>query len=1040
MKKIIFSLVAFMVLGYQASAQAPPNDECSSATNLSVNSDFTCTLRTTGSIQNATSSELFLGDTEYVPTNDVWYSFTATASTHVLGLSFSGSDRFILEFFDGNCGVISSRFYQTILWHTPPLQISNLVPGRTYYFRVFSPTDQPVLTTYEICIRTASSPANDDCHNAITLPVSDDFTCTSTITGTIHNATNSDVWYSFTATAPINTLYFQYTGYDRFSFELFGGNCNELISQYNQNVFPNNPPIDLSNLVPGRTYYIRVFSFSNQPVYGTYELCIRTPNPGSPVNDDCPNAIALSVNTDESCSLTTAGTVHYATRSPENSALSDIGDPESMLDDDVWYTFTATAPSHKISFLNVEDIYEHSLGFEVLQGICGNLQSIHSTGSNPIVSGLTVGQTYYMRVFSTAVYMNVPIYYDVCIGIPIPPINDNCENAITVSVNSDSGCTLKSAGTLENATNSGEGENALGFPDDDVWYKFVATATSHTISLLDIVGTPADLVYEVMRGTCGGQLESVYSSRQSSRVQGLTVGTTYYIRVFSAIQNVNRIVDFNICVATPPLPPANDNCINAINLAVNPNTTCTQTIAGTITGATNSQAGDNGVGVPDDDVWYTFVATATSHKVNLLNVGGEQTNLVIELLQGSCNGGMTSVSISNDEENFVSGLTIGTTYYIRVFSFGANTVGTSTFNICVTTEEILLNDDCAGAIALTVNPDRSCASSTTGSLSNATTIDEDEAVDVWYTFVATAPYHEIKINSFDYNFQVYSFGETCEFGRNQMPIFVYAQNSIVVNGLTVGTTYLLRVSGYEEDGITDPFTVCINTLPPAPVNDTCPDATSLQVASSMEEGIVNATTVGATDFFHLPHPFCTTYNRGDVWFKVTIPSNGDLYIQTGNPENTTQSSFDSGLAVYSGTCNALNLVECNNDISPTNVNSKIILTGMTPGEVVYIRVWEIGNDDQKPFTISAWTTSLSVPEFDANSLKAYPNPVKDILNLSYDQIISTVKVYNLLGQNIASKEINDKTGSIDLSGLPTGPYVVQINSNGISKSVTIIKQ
>lgn len=47
--------------------------------------------------------------------------------------------------------------------------------------------------------------------------------------------------------------------------------------------------------------------------------------------------------------------------------------------------------------------------------------------------------------------------------------------------------------------------------------------------------------------------------------------------------------------------------------------------------------------------------------------------------------------------------------------------------------------------------------------------------------------------------------------------------------------------------------------------------------------------------------------------------------------------------------------------------------------------------------------ALSTPEFNTNAFQAYPNPVKDILNISYEQNISSVEVFNLLGQNLITK-------------------------------------
>lgn len=1043
MNKIIFSLIAFIFFSYHANAQAPANDDCTGAVPLNVNTGLSCTLKTSGTLSEATRSNVESGISGYIPNNDVWYVFTATATNHKISLhNVQGSNiRPYIEVLVGNCGQLTSLTFSPD--YSVPL--TGLAIGTTFYVRIF--TFRPSPTTFDICISTPPPITNDECATAIDLTVNPDLNCASVTSGHLIGATSSgsfedvlpseDVWYSFTATKPNHRISLQNYGVTEppLGLQLFEGNCDQLNSKFVGIFFINNDSRDGINLVPGTTYYIRVFSGLRVPIATTFDICVGTfPVPS---NDECPNAIALPVNADESCTLTTSGALGGATASNENSDISGIAN-------DIWYSFTATATSHKIELLNATGPDQEAVRFEVLEGFCGQLRSISgSLSGSATIPSLTIGTTYSIRVFNNPQYEVRTSTFDICIGIPLPaPVNDDCINAITLAMNSDSSCTLKSAGTIANATNSWEGDNSLGTPDDDVWYSFVATSTSHTVSLLDIVGNPV-LVYEIMQGSCGGQLHSLYSSnRSSNKISGLVVGETYYIRVFSSYEGVNVDTSFNICVAVPPPPPANDNCENAVSLAVNPNASCTQTASGTITGATNSQVG-NGTNTPDDDVWYMFIATATSHKIKLMNVAGEQTDLVLEILNGSCGNQMISIGRSNLYEDIVSGLTIGNTYYVRVYSSTIDSVGSSSFVICVTTEQRPQNDNCANAIPLAVNTDLSCTIKATGTLINATDETNPNSQfaprDVWYSFIATAPYHQIKINSSAFDCEVYQYAEDCQSNRFRVTTQTTLQGDKIPHGLTIGNTYLVRVLSYGST--TDTFELCIGTLPPAPINDNCSGAISLTIATSMEEGIINSTTVGATDFYYYPLPTCAVYSRGDVWFKTIIPPNGELHIQTGDPENSTNSPFDSGLAAYYGTCDGeIEMIACNDNISSTEVNSRISITNGYPGEELLIRVWEIGNDDQKPFTISAWSTSLTTPEFKTDKFKTYPNPVQNIVNLAYDQIITDVRIYNALGQAIVSKEINDKNGSIDLSQLPAGPYLVQITSNGITKNTTIIKQ
>ena len=59
----------------------------------------------------------------------------------------------------------------------------------------------------------------------------------------------------------------------------------------------------------------------------------------------------------------------------------------------------------------------------------------------------------------------------------------------------------------------------------------------------------------------------------------------------------------------------------------------------------------------------------------------------------------------------------------------------------------------------------------------------------------------------------------------------------------------------------------------------------------------------------------------------------------------------------------------------------------------------------------------------------YPNPVKDVLNITSNKPVENVAVYNLAGQNVlANAKINN--GQINVSSLPTGVYVFKLTLQG----------
>jgi hypothetical protein len=84
--------------------------------------------------------------------------------------------------------------------------------------------------------------------------------------------------------------------------------------------------------------------------------------------------------------------------------------------------------------------------------------------------------------------------------------------------------------------------------------------------------------------------------------------------------------------------------------------------------------------------------------------------------------------------------------------------------------------------------------------------------------------------------------------------------------------------------------------------------------------------------------------------------------------------------------------------------------------------------------------ALASASFQNATLSYYPNPVNDVLNLSYTSEISSVEVYNKLGQNVKSAVLSGTQVKVDMSNLTSGSYIVKVTSDGITKSLKIIKE
>ncbi len=133
-----------------------------------------------------------------------------------------------------------------------------------------------------------------------------------------------------------------------------------------------------------------------------------------------------------------------------------------------------------------------------------------------------------------------------------PPANDECVDAIALTAETGM-CTGTTPGTTTNSTESLPG--CVGTANDDVWFSFVATSTDQDIDITNTGGATTDIVTEVF-DACGGTSIACQDTPNSPiNLTGLTVGTTYYFRVYTWSATATLDSEFTVCVGSPPPPP-----------------------------------------------------------------------------------------------------------------------------------------------------------------------------------------------------------------------------------------------------------------------------------------------------------------------------------------------------------------------------------------------------------------------------------------------------------------------------------------------------
>lgn len=212
-----------------------------------------------------------------------------------------------------------------------------------------------------------------------------------------------------------------------------------------------------------------------------------------------------------------------------------------------------------------------------------------------------------------------------------------------------------------------------------------------------------------------------------------------------------------------------------------------------------------------------------------------------------------------------------------------------------------------------------------------------------------------------------------------------------------------------------------------PVNDDCANAISVLTMPYSNTQDASAATGPVVST-------CTGMNDG-VWYTV-VGNGADIIVDV-----TAVTGWDPELGVYTGSCGTFTCV-ASIDNGGTSAGETYTIVSSILGTTYYINVGHyssFGDSPEGPFTIGV-TTTLSSGSFDNANFSAYPNPVKDVLNVSYTSEISSVKIINMLGQEVISKKINATSSQIDMSQLSAGTYIVNVTVGDTIKTLKVVKQ
>jgi trimeric autotransporter adhesin len=261
-----------------------------------------------------------------------------------------------------------------------------------------------------------------------------------------------------------------------------------------------------------------------------------------PVNNACASATNLTVSA--GCGAVAGQSLFQATNA--GSPTSPYGTTY-----DIWYRFTPAAGTSSVQIAlsgTGAGISNTNTFIEAYNSInCAGISTTTSIGIGTRQTGLTLsdlsaGTQYYFRVFTnTNPTSSLAAWaFSICLSNLAAPGNDNCAGATALTVG-----TVNSTGRVAGATATAgiPVGCATGTPDDDVWFRFTATAATANITVnpnpasgasSTLLASGGAMLQLLSGNACGTFASLACGDRGSLYATGLAVGTQYYIRVYSS--------------------------------------------------------------------------------------------------------------------------------------------------------------------------------------------------------------------------------------------------------------------------------------------------------------------------------------------------------------------------------------------------------------------------------------------------------------------------------------------------------------------------
>ncbi len=837
------------------TANSPANEDCSGTLPVLANGTNT-------GLDNTCSTD-----------GMVWFEYTVTTGDHV-DVTTPTAGFSVAQMLLSDCS--------TTITNT-----SCLAPGEVIHIEAGSATNYGMFDL-EVT-ESDNAELHDDCADLPANPTI--LNCAGIISGSGNSNTCPDpeddgscagtgspgVWHLFDVSIAVKT--FEITGSN---FQVFTGTCGSLTSLGCAGD-ASLASIDVD--VSGTRYYVLVFD--DGTTSGNFSA---TANPGIPANEAC-SVAEVATDAVAVTGTTTCGLAPTAGFCNANGANDHV----------VWYSYTvpalATSANLTFTYAGAGAAPATDLGLNIFDACGGTSLMTSCNSSGDVLNCVAPGSTIFIAVGSvnnSEGDFTLTITADNT-GIPA---NDLCSAPIDISPAAD--CSWETVnGDNTDACPESFNAGCNQTNDPTTWYSITLPANAVGIDIRNV--NNANI--EVFDNDCADPAvgpSNPQGCQSGDSFIALTGGNTYLI----SVTNSGAAFDFEL---RTKVPPANDDCANAVSLALS------TSIAGTTECATF--VGENAASCdasPENLVWYSHDVGADT-KTLTLSITNFSTGTINVAAWDGC-GSSTYYNNDNNNEQCGNAImldidcpTAGTTIFFAVSSTQAEE---GSFDIEITETQAIVpaNDDCTNATNIPITSNCTPLLAPVGSnefacpetFAGGCGLDMEEVV--WYQIdlPADATSMDLGINNYvgagTPFFQVFtdcsgtgldgscygniSAGDPANAGVN---LDISAQ---------AGTSIWVAFGSQGDDGGGHNLDVQINNTPP---ND---DPCNPEIFAGGGGTLMGTTECTNPDFFD---PACQTNYENSVWYEYTLGA-GETGVEVEVVSGTAGGNFGVAIVDQNGDC------------------------------------------------------------------------------------------------------------------------------------------